>query len=70
MVQLFSQELVPSSDSNLTRSLMYLFEMLMKEACAEEKTARENKNLKIWIVVRQSKSACYHFIVGTIQPLY
>lgn len=48
-----SQELVPSSDSNLTRSLMYLFEMLMKEACAEEKAARENKNMKIWIVVRQ-----------------
>ena len=32
---------------------MYLFEMLMKEACAEEKVARENKNMKIWIVVRQ-----------------
>ena len=46
-----SQELVPTSDSNLAKSLMYLFEMLMKEACEDEKTAKENKNLKIWIVV-------------------
>ena len=40
------------SDSNLTHSLMYLFEMLMKEVCTEEKAAHDSKNLKIWIMVR------------------
>ena len=47
------QELVPTSDSNVVRSLMYMFEILMKEASEDEKTARDNKNLKIWIVVGQ-----------------
>ena len=45
------QELVPTSDGNLVRSLMYLFSMLLHEAVEEEKAARENKNLKTWIVV-------------------
>jgi len=41
------KELVPSSDSNLTHALMYLFEMLLKEVCTEEKAAHQSKNLKI-----------------------
>lgn len=45
------KELVVTSESNLTRSLMYLFEMLMSEAVSDEQTAKSNKNLKIWIVV-------------------
>ena len=45
------QELVPTSESNLARSLMYIFEMLMSEACEDEK-ATKDKNFKSWIVVR------------------
>ena len=45
------KELVPTSDSNLAMSLMYLFEMLMHEAVQDEKAARDNKNLKSWIMV-------------------
>ena len=52
------KELVSTSDSNLTMSLMYLFQMLLSEAVADEKTARENKNLKIWIVVRLCECVC------------
>lgn len=33
------KELVATSESNLTRSLMYLFEMLMADAVKDEKTA-------------------------------
>lgn len=40
-----------TSESNLTRSLMYLFEMLVTDAVPTEKAAKENKALKIWIVV-------------------
>ncbi len=40
-----------TSESNLTRSLMYLFEMLITDAVPNEKAAKENKMLKIWIVV-------------------
>ena len=42
------KELVPTSESNLTRSLMYLFEMLMSETVADEQAAKSNKNFKIW----------------------
>ena len=48
------KELVTTSESNLTRSLMYLFEMLMADAVKDEKVAKENKNLKSWIVVREA----------------
>ena len=30
---------------------MYMFEMLMADAVPDEKAAKENKALKIWIVV-------------------
>ena len=43
-----------TSESNLACSLMYMVEMMMSEACEDEKTAKENKNLKIWIVVRET----------------
>lgn len=42
------KELVTTSESNLTRSLMYLFEMLMADAMSDDK---DTKNIKIWIVV-------------------
>ena len=42
------QELVATSNSNLVRSLMYLFEMLMKDIC-EDEAAIKDKNMKIWI---------------------
>ena len=45
------KELVTTSESNLTRSLMYLFEMLMADAVKDEKAAKENKALKSLIVV-------------------
>ena len=45
------KELVVTSESNLTRSLMYLFEMLMEEAVRDHNIAKENKSLKIWITV-------------------
>lgn len=45
------KELVVTSESNLTRSLMYLFEMLMKEAMLDEKATKDSKSFKSWIVV-------------------
>lgn len=39
-----------TSESNLARSLMYIFEMLMSDACDDEK-ATKDKNFKSWIVV-------------------
>lgn len=48
---LHHQELLPTSDSNLTTSLMKLFGMLMHDHCQDDKQAKENKNLKNWIVV-------------------
>lgn len=39
-----------TSESNLARSLMYIFEMLMAEACEDEKAAKD-KNFKSWIIV-------------------
>lgn len=38
-----------TSDSNLTRSFMYLFEMLMQDICQDEAAAKD-KNMKSWIV--------------------
>lgn len=59
------KELVATSESNLTRSLMYLFEMLMADAVKDEKAAKENKALKSWIVVcakiHWSLHDCYIF---------
>ena len=46
------KELVPTSESNLTCSLMYLFEMLMTDALKEERTAKESRYMQSWIVVR------------------
>ena len=40
-----------TSESNLARSLMYIFVMLMSEVCEDEKTAKD-KNFKSWIIVR------------------
>ncbi len=45
------KELVVTSESNLTRSLMYLFEMLMSDASSDPQQAKDNKNFKSWIVV-------------------
>ena len=53
---LHHQELLPTSDSNLATSLMKLFGMLMHEHCQDDKQARENKNLKNWIVVSSAFS--------------
>ena len=53
LVQRKLKELVVTSESNLTRSLMHFFVMMMSEAVREEKAARENKNLRPWIVVRE-----------------
>ena len=44
-------ELVPTSEANLTRSLMYMFDMMMSSAVEDEKAARENKNLRVWMTV-------------------
>lgn len=55
------KELVVTSESNLTRSLMYLFEMLMSEAVSDPEAAKSNKNLKIWIVVSlYCRSSLFH----------
>ena len=43
------QELVATSDSNLTRSFMYLFQMLMEDIC-EDESASKDKNMRSWIV--------------------
>ena len=51
LMTVITQELVPTSESNLVRSLMYVFEMLMSEACDDEKAIKD-KNFKSWIVVR------------------
>ena len=56
------KELVVTSESNLTRSLMYLFEMLMSTVCTN---APGDKNFKSWIVVRNlcfdpHVSTCLH----------
>ena len=40
-----------TSESNLARSLMYVFEMLMSEACEDEKASKD-KNFKSLIIVR------------------
>ncbi len=52
------KELVATSESNLTRSLMYLFEMLMADAVKDEKVVKENKALKPWIVVSVNICVC------------
>ena len=44
-------ELVPTSEANLTRSLMYMFDMMMSSAVKDVKAAKENKNLRVWITV-------------------
>ena len=44
------KELVVTSESNLTRSLMYMFVMSMSALCEDDKMASD-KNFKIWIVV-------------------
>lgn len=45
----YHKELVTTSDSNLTRSFMYMFQMLMEDIC-EEEGASKDKNMKSWIV--------------------
>ncbi|CAI8001099.1 Dynein heavy chain 7, axonemal, partial [Geodia barretti] len=49
LVQRHLKELVPTSEANLTRSLMYMFDMMMSSAVEDEKAARENKNLRVWM---------------------
>ena len=44
------QELVTTSESNLARSLMYIFEMLMSDACEDENAAKD-KNFKSLVIV-------------------
>ena len=51
MTSCSSSELVVTSESNLTRSLMHMFDMMMSSAVEDEKTTRDNKNLRVWIVV-------------------
>ena len=57
LITLTSQELVATSDSNLTRSMMYLFEMLMSDILEDEKAAKD-KNLRSWIMVKQRGREC------------
>ena len=45
------QELVPMSESNLVRSLLRWFEVLVKPHTMDEKAAKENKYLKVFIIV-------------------
>ena len=45
-----SLELVATSESNLTRSLMYMFDMMMSSALEDEKAVKD-KNFRVWIVV-------------------
>ena len=45
---------MPTSEANLTRSLMYMFDMMMSSAVEDEKAARENKNLRVWMTVSTS----------------
>ena len=40
-----------TSDSNLMKSLMYMFTMMMTDALEDEASAKDSKNVKIWIVV-------------------
>ena len=40
-----------TSDSNLMKSLMYMFTMMMTDALEDEGSAKDTKNVKIWIVV-------------------
>ena len=40
-----------TSDSNLMKSLMYMFTMMMTDALEDEASAKDTKNVKIWIVV-------------------
>jgi len=47
----FLQELVVTSDSNLMKSLMYMFTMMMSDALEDQASAKDPKNVKIWIVV-------------------
>ena len=49
------KELVVTSESNLTRSLMYLFEMSMASICEDEKVTKD-KAFKSLIVVSRSLS--------------
>lgn len=49
------KELVVTSESNLTRSLMYLFEMSMSSVCEDEKVIKD-KAFKSLIVVSSSIS--------------
>ena len=51
MILLVVQELVATSDSNLMKSLMYMFTMMMTDALEDEASAKDTKNVKIWIVV-------------------
>lgn len=40
-----------TSDSNLMKSLMYMFTMMMTDALEDEASAKDSKVVKIWIVV-------------------
>lgn len=40
-----------TSDSNLMKSLMYMFTMMMTDALEDEAASKDSKNVKIWIVV-------------------
>ena len=61
------KELVSTSESNLTRSLMYLFQMLMTEASKDPQQAKDNKNFKSWIVV---STLFYTCACGAIRRYY
>ena len=63
LITLTLQELVATSDSNLTRSMMYLFEMLMSDILEDEKAAKD-KNLRSWIMVKEGGSEGESVCVG------
>jgi dynein heavy chain len=44
------KELVVTSDSNLTRSFMYLFQMLMDDICEGDESISKDKNMRSWIM--------------------
>ena len=46
-----------TSDSNLMKSLMYMFTMMMADALEDEASAKDSKNIKIWVVVSRCWTA-------------
>ena len=55
---------MPTSEANLTRSLMYMIDMMMSSAVEDEKAAKENKNLRVWIIVCSHNAFFLHSCVA------